>query len=107
MNKGVLLRLQEKSELTNFGKRARQLKESTRMLLGYAERKFKRQKSSKNLVVQRRTTKLWRILWVVAEGTGMVQSGGVQERPHRSLQSVKGGCGEVGAGLCSQVTVIG
>ena len=30
-----------------------------------------------------------------------------QGRPHRSLQLLKGGCGEVGVNLCSQVTAIG
>ena len=49
------------------------------------------------------------VLWGVAEGTGMVQSGEeeAQGRLIALYNCLKGGGGEVGVRLCSQVTVRG
>ena len=42
-----------------------------------------------------------RVLWRADEGAGLAQSGEeeAQQRPHCSLQLLKGDCGEVGIGL--------
>jgi len=48
LNRELLMRLQEK-QFTTSGKRFRQFRKSTRMLLGYAEGKIRKAKAQKEL----------------------------------------------------------